>query len=897
MRQKLQLLIFLMLSAGFLEGNGQTPPVFHWQQSLGGSSYDAATKIFVADDGGYIVVGTTNSNNGTVSGNHGLSDVWVVKLDASGTLVWQQCLGGNKVDAAVSAVQLASGKLIVLATTNSNNGNVSNNHGGNTNTSDVWLLALSPSGSLLWQKTFGGTSFDAAHALLQTSDGNLLIGASTESSNGDVTGNHGGEDFWLIKVDTMGTLLWQKTLGGTATDICNAVTETTDGYIAAGSTTSNNCDVTRNCGAMDYWIVKTDLSGSLVWQKSFGGTSNESAFSALTNPAGNVMISGYTSSNDSDISENHGSSEFWMLELDALGNQVNQATFGGSNSDLSFSIVNADADGYLLAGTSTSNDFDLLNAQVHGGEDCWLMKTDLTGNVIWSRTYGGSGSDRALSVLQTSDGGYIMAGYSQSNNGQVSGNHGGNDMWVAKLSCLTPAAVFTFDDDTICAGSLVNFTNASVNSAAYTWMADGIPFNYNENSSFQFPVAGTYEISLAGATCYASDTMKHNFIVVDPPVAIVTQNAPYICSGGNITLSTGYAQSYLWLPDSITTQSIQITHGGDYSVQINYHQCQSASQVLNVVEHSSPEVQLGADTAFCQSTLFILHAPAGYQSYLWQNGSTDTAFYTTTGGLYSLTVSSSYCSTTDTINLSTVQCNLAVAAFTASQTSICENGCINFTDLSSFADSWHWNFPGANTTSSTDQNPTNICYSVPGTYEVELIVTNAYGGNAITMTNYITVNANPSAPFVIANGFWLSSSIGAAGYQWYYNGNAIPGATLQSYSATQDGYYYVVLDNGTGCTSTSDPVWAEITGINQTSFNSALKVYPNPANDHVTLANLPDDATAVELVDVTGKVVLSETKISAAAMNLNTSAFDKGIYVLRIQTLHGITEKKLVISR
>jgi hypothetical protein len=898
MRQKLQLLIFFVFSLSFLKGNCQAPPVFDWQQSLGGTSYDAATKIFVADDGGYILVGTTNSNNGNVSGNHGLSDVWVVKLDAAGNLLWQECLGGNKVDAAVSAVQLTSGKIFVLATTNSNNGNVTNNHGGNTNTSDVWLVALSSGGSLLWQKTFGGTSFDAAHALIKTSDDNLLIGASTQSSNGDISVNHGGEDFWLIKVDTLGGMIWQKSLGGTGTDICNAVTETIDGYIAAGSSSSNNCDVSVNRGGTDYWIVKTDLAGNLVWEKTYGGSSNESAFSALTNAAGNFVISGYTSSTDSDIIENHGSSEFWLLELDADGNKIMQSTFGGSNSDLAFSVVNADADGYLLAGTTTSNDFDLQNAQLHGNEDCWLMKTDQAGNVIWSRAYGGSNSDRALSVLQTNDGGYIMAGYSQSNNGQVSGNHGGNDLWVAKLSCLTPAASFSFADDTICVGSLVNFTNTSVNSAAYTWFADSIPFNYSTDASFQFPVAGTYEISLAGATCYASDTLRHTFIVVDPPVPTVTQDAPYICSGGSITLSTGYAQSYLWLPDSVTTQSIQITHGGDYSVQINYHQCNSASQVYNIVEHSSPFVDLGTDTAFCQTTVFTLHAPAGYQNYLWQNGSTDTALYTTTPGLYFLTVSSAYCSTTDSIYLSVVQCNLAIANFTASQTSICENGCINFTDLSSNADTWHWNFPGANTTTSTDQNPTNICYSFPGTYEVELIVSNSYGGNARTMTNYITVNANPSTPFVIVNGFWLSSSVATAAYQWYYNGTAISGATLQSYSATQDGFYFVQIENGSGCSATSDPVYAEVTRVVSYDLSSEIKLYPNPASDRFTVSNLPAGVSGFELCDVTGKNVLSENFTSSLNnFSVATSGFDNGIYFLKVYSEKGITEKKIVISR
>ncbi len=900
MRQKLPLLIFFLLCLTFLKSNGQAPPVFDWQQSLGGTSYDAATNVFLADDGGYILVGTTNSNDGNVSGNHGLSDVWVVKLDASGALQWQHCFGGNKVDGAVSAVQISGGKIFVVANTNSNNGIVTNNHGGNNNTSDVWLLALNSTGTLLWQKTFGGSSPDVAHALIKTSDNNLLIGASTESNDGDITGNHGGEDFWLIKVDTLGNLIWQKSLGGTGTDICNSLTEATDGYIGAGSSNSNNCDVTGNRGGNDFWIVKTDFSGNLIWEKSYGGSSNESALTAMTNVAGNFVIGGYTNSLDSDIIENHGSSEFWLLELDTAGNKVLQSTYGGSNSDIAYSIVQADTTGYLLAGVTTSNDYDLLNSQTHGGEDCWLMKADATGNLIWSRVYGGSLNDRAASVFQTADGGYIIAGYSESNDQQVSGNHGGKDFWVAKLSCLNPVAAFNFSDDSVCVGALMNFTNHSSNSAAYTWLADGIPFNFNTDANFQFIIAGTYQISLVGATCYASDTASHDFIGVNPHPYSVNQDAPYVCTGSSISLSTQYAESYLWLPDSLTTSSIQITSGGDYSVVTDWHQCIVTSSVTTIIEHPSPVYDLGNDTTFCLTTVYTIHSAPDYQSYLWQNGSTDSVFFTNVSGLYYVTVSTAYCSTTDSINLTTIACNLPVANFAASQTSICEGTCISFTDLSSNADTWQWSFQGPNTTSSTDQNPANICYSVPGTYEVELLVTNSMGGNALTLSNYITVNAVPSTPTVIVNGFWLSSSVAAASYQWYLNSTAINGATMQSYPATLDGFYYVIIDNGTGCTSMSDSVYIDVTLVNNNSQNANFTVSPNPSQNQFTVYGLQFTDRSFDLLDVTGKVVMHgnlNSSLAKTSITVSTLNLENGIYFLKINTDKESVERKVVISR
>jgi PKD repeat protein len=279
------------------------------------------------------------------------------------------------------------------------------------------------------------------------------------------------------------------------------------------------------------------------------------------------------------------------------------------------------------------------------------------------------------------------------------------------------------------------------------------------------------------------------------------------------------------------------------------------------------------------------------------NGSTYTALYTNTAGLYYVTVSTAYCSTTDSINLAVVQCNLAVANFTASQTNICENSCINFSDLSANAESWHWNFPGANTNTSTMQNPTNICYSSPGTYEVELIVTNQFGSNAISYSNYITVNANPSVPFVIVNGFWLSSSVGAAGYQWYLNGNAIQGATQQSYSATNDGFYYVLIDNGSGCTTSSEEVYVNITAISNVDPGSALQIYPNPANEKITISGFDSGIKQLELVDLAGKTVFFQ-EITSPQKNfvVNTMNLENGIYFLKINSANKTDGKKIVIN-
>jgi hypothetical protein len=186
-----------------------------------------------------------------------MDDYWVVKLDGSGNLQWQKCLGGTVGEEAWSAQQTADGGYIFAGRSESNNGDVTGNHGIN----DYWVVKLDGSGNLQWQKCLGGTNTDDAHSVQQTADGGYMVAGRTWSNDGDVTGNHDTtgqySDYWLVKLDSSGNLQWQKCLGGTYNDQAYSVQQTADGgYMVAGSTDSNDGDVTGNHGGADYWVVK-----------------------------------------------------------------------------------------------------------------------------------------------------------------------------------------------------------------------------------------------------------------------------------------------------------------------------------------------------------------------------------------------------------------------------------------------------------------------------------------------------------------------------------------------------------------------------------------------------------------------------------------------------------------
>jgi hypothetical protein len=214
--------------------------VVEWQKCLGGSGFDQANSIQQTSDGGYIVAGIIDSNDGDMVGYKGRTDAWVVKLNASGEIVWQKCLGGSGYDNATSIQQTLDGGYIVTGATESNDGDVV----GYKGRSDAWVVKLNTSGEIVWQKCLGGSGDDGAASIQQTSDGYIIVGVTT-SADGDVDGFHGGEfDIWVVKLNALGDIVWQKCLGGSGDEQALSIQQTLDGgYIVAGCTSSIDGDV------------------------------------------------------------------------------------------------------------------------------------------------------------------------------------------------------------------------------------------------------------------------------------------------------------------------------------------------------------------------------------------------------------------------------------------------------------------------------------------------------------------------------------------------------------------------------------------------------------------------------------------------------------------------------
>ena len=329
---------------------------------------------------------------------------------------WQKCYGGSLFEEPTDIKLTSDGGYVVVGKSESNDGNVTGNHG----IYDFWIVKLDATGSIQWQKCFGGTNYDFANAIQTTSDGGYIVVGNSNSTNGDVTGNHGNDDCWVVKLDATGSIQWQKSLGGSNRDVGFDIQTTSDGgYIVAANSRSNNGDVIGNHGAQDYWIVKLDASGAIQWQKSYGGTGDENVSAIQITSDGGYVVIGTSSSNNGDVTGNHGAGDCWVLKLDATGILQWQKSLGGSNEEGGKSIKITSDGGYIIAGFSFSTNGNVT--QNYGDSDCWVIKLDVTGNLQWQKSLGSYGTDNAFAVELTSDGGYLIAGINA------------QDCWVLKL--------------------------------------------------------------------------------------------------------------------------------------------------------------------------------------------------------------------------------------------------------------------------------------------------------------------------------------------------------------------------------------------------------------------------------------------------------------------------------
>jgi hypothetical protein len=478
-----------------------------WEKSYGGKHADFLFDVIPTPDYGFILAGSSLSKKtgNKTEDNRGDLDYWVWKMDEKGELDWQKSMGGSGQDKLRCVLLTNEGGFLLAGSSHPNpsEGGADSNEAEEDGDfkckrygqSDFWIIKLNAKGGEEWQKTIGGSGQDEVSCMVRTRDGGFVIGGTSSSDkSGEKTDDgFGGLDYWVMKLDKDGKIVWQKTLGGQYNDELRSIAIAEDGgFILGGSSNSPSSSYSfeggapagtkiANClGQADYWIVKLDKDGNEQWQKVIGGTGDDQLYVVHTTADGNYVIGGNSNSESGDDkkSGNQSGTDFWVMKIDKETKEILwQETYNIAKTDILTSLVENDDKTILLGGYAqgespltpkggmkkspstalrVTKTVDEEPKVKKGTDDYVAIKISEKGEELWRKDVGSDGQDILKKVIETRDGGYLMAGTSltpalskgegasktspnpskgggSKSSGDKNSGIGSNDFWVVKL--------------------------------------------------------------------------------------------------------------------------------------------------------------------------------------------------------------------------------------------------------------------------------------------------------------------------------------------------------------------------------------------------------------------------------------------------------------------------------
>lgn len=447
-----------------------------WEKSYGGQHADYLFDAQPTADYGFILAGSSLSNKtgNKTDDNRGDLDYWIWKMNEKGDLDWQKSIGGNGFDLLQSIKNTKDGGFILAGTSSSSiSFQKKEDCKGIT---DFWVIKLDASGAEQWQRTIGGSGQDELLCAFQTKDGGYMLGGSS-SSNPPIISNikpegksivttkadlynkteksRGNMDYWIVKLDKQGEIEWQKTYGGQYADVLRSMEQTTDnGYILAGYSNSpiSGDKTDNNKGIGDFWIIKINDTGEIQWQNTYGAEGDDQPYVIHQTSDGGYVVGGNSNSKNALTSLGgivSNGTDYWILKLDKEGGVLWSKTYDFGKVDILTSLVENKDQSYLIGGYAQTESkvpregivgkaVGLVAKEKDGINDYIALKIDDKGEELWSKTVGSGGEDILRKLVETRDGGYLMAGTSNSSASKdKNGSIGGNDFWVVKLKDKT----------------------------------------------------------------------------------------------------------------------------------------------------------------------------------------------------------------------------------------------------------------------------------------------------------------------------------------------------------------------------------------------------------------------------------------------------------------------------
>jgi hypothetical protein len=423
----------------YLAAQTMSPPAIEWQRSFGGTNADIACCIRQTSDGGFIVGGYSYSgaSGNKISTNFGNVDYWLLRLDRNGDKLWDASFGGDGEDVLSDVQPTADGGFVLAGSSlSSTSGNkTSPGLGGR----DYWLVQVDADGRKLWDRSYGTTNSETLRSVQVLRDGGFILA-------GHVSYASVPADWWVLRINSNGNVVWERTLGGSSLDQVPIARVMPNGDVCIGgsSTSPVSGDRTASIYAEDYWLVRLDENGNKLWDKTYGGNSNDHLFSLALTAEGGLLLGGSSQSTPDGnktspfFGEDLGMGDFWVVLVDGSGNKIWEKSFGGSSSEILGQVLQTPDGGFIVGGGSASPPSGNKTSPFYGGfydGDTWMVRLDGDGNKLWEQSYGGTGTDRLESVAVTSDGGIILVNTSRSpaDGTKTVPGFGSADIWIVKL--------------------------------------------------------------------------------------------------------------------------------------------------------------------------------------------------------------------------------------------------------------------------------------------------------------------------------------------------------------------------------------------------------------------------------------------------------------------------------
>ncbi len=434
---------FLILIFSFINLTSQIPEI-KWQRCFGTSEMDYCSGITSTNNGFMFALQVETGDN--LTNYHGMTDIWIVNTDSLGNINWEKCFGGSWGEAPKKILRKSDNEYFVFGYTFSTDGDIQS---GNNGYSDLWVVKINSEGNIIWENTYGCTGYDDPRDMILTPDDGFIMINRIGIGGGDVTNFYGVGDVWMCKCDSLGNIEWENTLGNHGLDNCVSLLINGDNNIMMMGGTQKHGDIVEcfpDEAWSDVWLIELDLQGNILSQHCYGGSHYDLGYSIIELEDGYVFA-GITDSNDGDVSGLHGPTggppggweDIWIVRLNEQFEIVWQKCIGGYDGDTPAFFSQTNDGGYIVIAYTFSHSGDVTgNNSWYGGyyHDIWVVKLSSLGEIEWEKCYGGVNDEsvRNYSILKKGDFNYVIAGRAEQNSVDVQCElHGYKDAWIFEI--------------------------------------------------------------------------------------------------------------------------------------------------------------------------------------------------------------------------------------------------------------------------------------------------------------------------------------------------------------------------------------------------------------------------------------------------------------------------------